>query len=142
MWSLGMVLHRMLFFKLPWRYSADGAGKDSDTPVGEFPDPYASTNPHIKPKVRRPPARNEAEKMERLEEEVLSYPGFRSSPALVKAFEVRKLPAAILVLLENILNPNPVKRPTCERVKSAVQEGKVFLLQLEFFFQATYVVVF
>ncbi|KAJ3988912.1 kinase-like protein [Lentinula detonsa] len=112
MWSLGMVLHRMLFFKLPWRYSTDGTG----------PLNASSPNP---PKVRRPPARDEAEKMDRLEEELLAYPGFRSTPALVEAFEGRKLPRAILVLLENLLNPVPSKRPTCKKVKSAVRDGMV-----------------
>ncbi|KAJ3926733.1 MAG: kinase-like domain-containing protein [Lentinula lateritia] len=116
MWSLGMILHRMLFFKLPWRYASDGVG-DSDTPRGtENP----GSNP---PKVRRPPARDEAEKMDRLEEEVLAYPGFRSTPALIEAFEGRKLPRAILILLENLLNPVASKRPACRKVKSAVSEG-------------------
>lgn len=119
MWSLGMILHRMLFFRLPWRYASDGVGEDPDT---------STTNglPEGKtPKSRRPPARNEAEKMERLEQEVLSYSGFRSTPELVQAFEARKLPRAVLVLLENLLNPLPGKRPTCERVKGAVRDGKV-----------------
>ncbi|KAJ3744375.1 kinase-like domain-containing protein [Lentinula detonsa] len=120
MWSLGMVLHRMLFFKLPWRYSTDGVGQDSDIPTGTGPLNATSPNP---PKVRRPPARDEAEKMDRLEEELLAYPGFRSTPALVEAFEGRKLPRAILVLLENLLNPVPSKRPTCKKVKSAVRDG-------------------
>ncbi|KAJ3894666.1 kinase-like protein [Lentinula edodes] len=87
MWSLGMILHRMLFFKLPWRYASDG--------------------------------------MDRLEEEVLAYPGFRSTPALIEAFEGRKLPRAILILLENLLNPVASKRPACRKVKSAVSEGMV-----------------
>ncbi|KAJ3906702.1 hypothetical protein F5879DRAFT_1008704 [Lentinula edodes] len=117
MWSLGMILHRMLFFKLPWRYASDGVGKDSDTPRG-------TENPGSNhPKVRRPPARDEAEKMDRLEEEVLAYPGFRSTPALIEAFEGRKLPRAILILLENLLNPIASKRPACRKVKSAVSEG-------------------
>ncbi|KIK63101.1 hypothetical protein GYMLUDRAFT_163886 [Collybiopsis luxurians FD-317 M1] len=120
MWSLGMVLHRMLFFRLPWRYAADAEGTDPDTPTGS-----GTSFGNAKPKIRRPPARNEAEKMERLEEEVLSYPGFRSNPGLVKAFQGRKLPQAILILLENLLNPNPNKRPTCEQVKGAVRDGKV-----------------
>ncbi|KAJ3714285.1 kinase-like domain-containing protein [Lentinula raphanica] len=109
MWSLGMVLHRMLFFKLPWKYASDGVGQDSDTPVGtELRNGNAST-----------------EKMDRLEEEVLAYPGFRSSPDLIKAFEGRKLPKAVLVLLESLLNPVPSKRPTCRKVKSALRDGMV-----------------
>ncbi|KAF5377324.1 hypothetical protein D9757_008003 [Collybiopsis confluens] len=119
MWSLGMVLHRMLFFRLPWRYAMDAEGIDSDTPLGT-----GVTFGNGKPKIRRPPPRDEAEKMGRLEEEVLSYPGFRSDPKLVKAFQGRKLPQAILILLENLLNPIPSKRPTCEQVKGAVRDGK------------------
>lgn len=125
MWSLGMILHRMLFFKLPWRYTSDGVGEDPTTPMGSgLPEPMGDAKAKP-PKMRRPPARNEAEKIERLEQEVLSYSGFRSTPVLVQAFEARKLPRAMLVLLENLLNPIPAKRPTCERVKGAVRDGKV-----------------
>ncbi|KAJ4477160.1 kinase-like domain-containing protein [Lentinula aciculospora] len=122
MWSLGMILHRMLFFKLPWKYATDGAGKDSDIPIGTESSEHWRSN---SPKVRRSPARDEAEKMDRLEEEVLAYPGFRSTPVLFKAFEGRKLPRAILVLLENLLDPVPGKRPTCKKVKTAVRDGMV-----------------
>ncbi|KAF9066662.1 kinase-like domain-containing protein [Rhodocollybia butyracea] len=127
MWSLGMVLHRMLFFRLPWKYSADGVGvgEDPNTPIGTgLAHPLDDARPH-NPKIRRPPARDEAEKMDRLEQEVLTYPGFRSTPALVQALELRKLPRAVLVLLETLLNPVPNKRPTCGRVKGAVRDGKL-----------------
>ena len=30
MWSLGMILHRLLFFKLPYRYSSDGDMRSGD----------------------------------------------------------------------------------------------------------------
>ena len=30
MWSLGMILHRLLFFKLPYRYSSDGDVRSGD----------------------------------------------------------------------------------------------------------------
>lgn len=54
MWSLGMILHKLLFFRLPYRYASDGDAT-SEAPDG-------------------------AEKMDKLEREVLEYPGFVSSP--------------------------------------------------------------
>ena len=63
--------------------------------------------------------------MARLEAEVLSYPGFKSTPAVISAFEVRSLPRAYLILLENLLTPIPSSRPTCEKVLGALREGKV-----------------
>ena len=53
MWSLGMILHKLLFFRLPYLYAADGDANGE--PVGEVDD---------------------AEKLDRLEREVLSYTGF------------------------------------------------------------------
>ena len=47
-WSLGMILHKLLFFYLPYRYASGG---DGNSGVGE------------------------GEKMERLEKEILEYPG-------------------------------------------------------------------
>lgn len=83
----------------------------------------------------------EFEKMERLEKEVLDYPGlvfffskiiiiwylfrFKSNPNLVSGFEARKLPRAFLVLLENLLNKTPSARPSSERVAKAIRDGKV-----------------
>lgn len=49
MWSLGMILHKLLFFHLPYTYASDS---DGDSAAGE------------------------GDKMERLEREVLSYPGY------------------------------------------------------------------
>lgn len=54
MWSLGMILHKLLFFRLPYRYASDG---DADTNRGN-----AS-------------AVDEADTMDRLEKEVLRYTG-------------------------------------------------------------------
>ncbi|KAF8157058.1 kinase-like domain-containing protein [Crassisporium funariophilum] len=102
MWSLGMILHKLLFFKLPYRYAAGGDAN------GE------------------PISRNEeGEKMDRLEKEVLEYAGFKSNPNLVAGFEARKLPRAFLVLLENLLHKTPVSRPSCERVAAAIRDGKL-----------------
>ena len=50
MWSLGMILHKLLFFKSPYQYASDG--EDLGSKVGE------------------------TDKMDRLEQEVLGYPGF------------------------------------------------------------------
>lgn len=47
MWSLGMVLYKMLFFRLPYRYATEGEAS----------------------------ARDEADKMNKLEQEILTYPG-------------------------------------------------------------------
>ncbi|KAF9564514.1 kinase-like protein [Agrocybe pediades] len=102
MWSLGMILHKLLFFKLPYRYAA--AGDANGEPISRD---------------------EEGEKMERLEKEVLEYPGFKSTAALVAGFEARRLPRAFLVLLENLLHKSPAGRPSCERVSIAIKEGKL-----------------
>lgn len=52
MWSLGMILHKLLFFKLPYHYAA--SGDENGESVAEL---------------------GEGEKMDRLEQEVLNYPG-------------------------------------------------------------------
>ncbi|KAK7031305.1 putative serine/threonine-protein kinase iks1 [Paramarasmius palmivorus] len=104
MWSLGMILHKMLFFKLPYRYAS--RGNESGEPCDD-----------------------EKDKMAALEHEVLSYPGFKSDQSLATAFEVRRIPKAILVLLESLLNPLSAVRPTCEMVSSAIRQGKYILLE-------------
>lgn len=58
MWSLGMILHKMLFFNLPYRYASDGDGNS---------------------------AAGESDKMERLEREVLNYPGCVSFIRLIRS---------------------------------------------------------
>lgn len=50
---------------------------------------------------------------------------FKSASSMVTAFEARRLPRAFLVLLESLLNPLPSARPSCERVSSAIREGRV-----------------
>jgi len=117
-----MILHKVLFFKLPYRYAAEGDANGEPISRDE-----------------------EGEKMERLEKEVLGYLGyvyylqiilwlmsslssrhsFKSTPNLVAGFEARRLPRAFLVLLENLLHKSPNVRPSCERVASAIREGKV-----------------
>ncbi|KAF7289833.1 hypothetical protein MIND_01357600 [Mycena indigotica] len=99
MWSLGMILHKMLFFKSPYQYASDG--EDLGSKVGE------------------------SDKMDRLEQEVLTYPGFKSTPTLALQFDTRKLPRAFLVLLEGLLHVTPFSRPSCERVVTAIREGKL-----------------
>ncbi|KAK0203952.1 kinase-like domain-containing protein [Desarmillaria ectypa] len=102
MWSLGMILHKLLFFKLPYHYAA--AGDASEETLNSLA---------------------EGDKMDRLEQEVLNYPGFKRTPVLITAFEGRKLPRAYFVLLESLLNPNPLARPSCERVLTAIREGRL-----------------
>ncbi|KAG2363945.1 kinase-like domain-containing protein [Suillus spraguei] len=97
MWSLGMILHKMLFFKLPYRYATEGEATAYD----------------------------EADKMDKLEQEILGYIGFRSTSALATTFESRRLPRSFLILLEGLLSINPSLRPSCERIVSAMREGRV-----------------
>ncbi|KAF4581706.1 putative serine/threonine-protein kinase iks1 [Pleurotus pulmonarius] len=106
MWSLGMILHKLLFFKLPYRYAAIG---DSN---GE---PVSGVDEH--------------EKMDRLEKEILGYAGFKPSQDNVASFEARRLPRAFLVLLESLLSITPSGRPSSERVSNAIREGKLDPLQ-------------
>ncbi|KAI6127893.1 kinase-like domain-containing protein [Pisolithus croceorrhizus] len=97
MWSLGMILHKMLFFRLPYRYATEGEGsEEGDTDV-----------------------------MNKLEKEILGYSGFRSTPSLSAAFESRRLSRAFLILLETLLSITPSSRPSCERIASAIREGRV-----------------
>lgn len=104
MWSLGMILHKMLFFRLPYRYAAEGDANGQ---------PISSTD--------------ETQKMEKLEKEVLSYPGFKFTPAMVTAFEARRLPRSFLILLESLLNILPLSRPPVERISAAIKDHKVDL---------------
>lgn len=96
MWSLGMILHKMLFFKLPYRYATEGEATAYD----------------------------DADKMDKLEQEILGYIGFRSTSALATTFESRRLPRSFLILLEGLLSINPSLRPSCERIVSAMREGR------------------
>ncbi|KAI0945315.1 hypothetical protein AcW1_001562 [Taiwanofungus camphoratus] len=98
MWSVGMILHKLLFFRLPYRHASDGTANER---------------------------KDEPEAADVLEKEVLTYSGFKSSPVMVTAFESRHLPRAYLVLLEGLLNITPSTRPSCERVLSAIREGKL-----------------
>ncbi|KAG1722638.1 kinase-like domain-containing protein, partial [Suillus paluster] len=97
MWSLGMILHKMLFFKLPYRYATEGEASAYD----------------------------DADKMDKLEQEILGYSGFRSTSALATTFESRRLPRSFLILLEGLLSINPSVRPSSERIVSAMREGRV-----------------
>jgi hypothetical protein len=49
-----MILHKMVFFKLPYRYANDGDGDDATGGGNE----------------------GEGEKMDKLEQEVVRYPGY------------------------------------------------------------------
>ncbi|KAI0360616.1 kinase-like protein [Trametes cingulata] len=97
MWSLGMILHKLLFFRLPFRHTSDCEDPSRPKDGKEFAD--------------------------RLEAEILGYPGFKSSSAMVAAFESRRLPRAYLYLLENLLHVKPAVRMSAERVLNAIKEG-------------------
>ncbi|KAH9896927.1 kinase-like domain-containing protein [Cubamyces lactineus] len=99
MWSLGMILHKLLFFRLPYRYSSDCEDPSRPKDGKEFAD--------------------------RLEAEILRYPGFKPTPSMVTAFESRRLPRAYLYLLENLLHVKPAVRMSSERVMNAIKEGSL-----------------
>lgn len=98
MWSLGMILHKLLFFHLPYTYASDGDGGS---------------------------AAGEGDKMERLEKEVSSYPGFKFTAEIESKFKTRKLSRNYLVLLESLLHILPSARPSCERVLGGIREGRL-----------------
>jgi serine/threonine protein kinase len=107
MWSLGMILHKLIFFRLPYRWAAYG-----DRPL----DGFSHTSPHEDG--------GQGSDMDRLEREVSSYPGFQSTARLETLFASRRLPRSYLVLLESLLNVSPVARPSCEKVLAALHLGK------------------
>ncbi|KDQ06555.1 hypothetical protein BOTBODRAFT_181484 [Botryobasidium botryosum FD-172 SS1] len=85
MWSLGMILHKLLFFRLPY------ANEDIDN----------------------------------LEKEIMGYRGFIPSAEVQAACTRRGLPRAILRLLESLLDTKPSRRPTCDRVLTALRAEKM-----------------
>ncbi|KAL7284149.1 hypothetical protein ACG7TL_001430 [Trametes sanguinea] len=97
MWSLGMILHKLLFFRLPYRYTSDCEDPSRPKDGKEFADKLAA--------------------------EILRYPGFKSSQSMVTSFESRRLPRAYLYLLENLLHVKPPVRMSAERVLNAMKEG-------------------
>ncbi|KIP06309.1 hypothetical protein PHLGIDRAFT_107158 [Phlebiopsis gigantea 11061_1 CR5-6] len=100
MWSLGMILHKLLFFQLPYKHASDSTEK-----VDSKVDGKAT--------------------MELLQKEVHDYPGFKSSRNLETTFSSRRLPSSFLVLLETLLHVTASKRPSSERVVTAIREGRV-----------------
>ncbi|KAI0264595.1 kinase-like domain-containing protein, partial [Gloeopeniophorella convolvens] len=109
MWSLGMILHKLLFFRLPYRWAAygDRLGLDGSSNTAHQEDDRGNND------------------MDRLEREVSAYPGFKSSARLETLFASRRLPRSYLVLLESLLNVSPPVRPSCEKVLAALHLGKV-----------------
>jgi serine/threonine protein kinase len=114
MWSLGMILHKLIFFRLPYRWAAygDRPGLDGSDPKSLDEDDERGND------------------TDRLEREVSSYPGFKSTARLETLFTSRRLPRSYLVLLESLLNVSPTARPTCEKVLAALHLGKVCSLRL------------
>ncbi|KAI0064990.1 kinase-like protein [Artomyces pyxidatus] len=106
MWSLGMILHKLLFFRLPYRWAAHGDRAESDSGLNSRGD-------------------GDGSHMDKLEREVSNYPGFKATPELETIFASRRLPRAYIVLLENLLNVLPTARPSCEKVLAAVHLGKL-----------------
>ena len=110
-----MILHKLLFFRLPYRWAAYG-----DRPL----DGFSHASPHED-------GENDND-MDRLEREVSSYAGFKSTPRLETLFTSRRLPRTYLVLLESLLNVSPATRPSCEKVLAAIHLGKVGFTSLFF----------
>jgi hypothetical protein len=104
-----MILHKLIFFRLPYRWAA----------YGDRPGLYGAD-------ARSPDEDDEkGADMDRLEREVSSYPGFKSTPRLETQFTSRRLSRSYLVLLESLLNIAPASRPSCEKVLAALHLGKV-----------------
>jgi len=62
--------------------------------------------------------------MDRLEREVSSYPGFKSTPRLETLFRSRRLHRSYLVLVESLFNVAlAAVRPSCEKVLAASHLG-------------------
>ena len=105
-----MILHKLVFFRLPYRWAA----------YGDRPGLYGSDTKSLNEDDEK------TDDTDRLEREVSSYPGFKSTARLETLFTSRRLPRSYLVLLESLLNVSPVARPTCEKVLAALHLGKVF----------------
>jgi hypothetical protein len=110
-----MILHKLVFFRLPYRWAA----------YGDRPGLYGSDAKSLNEDDEK------ADDTDRLEREVSSYPGFKSTARLETLFTSRRLPRSYLVLLESLLNVSPVTRPTCEKVLAALHLGKVCSLIID-----------
>lgn len=72
MWSLGMILHKLLFFKLPYRFVFLRSLAARSLTISIFYFRYAAEGDANGEPISRD---DEGEKMMRLESEVLDYPG-------------------------------------------------------------------
>ncbi|THU97930.1 kinase-like protein [Dendrothele bispora CBS 962.96] len=151
MWSLGMVLHKMLFFRLPYFYASSGGGEvmyppflDNEGPEEEvegrengggkkdkngvsFNNVASSVNvdhhlPLPRPNIPHRPL-SERTTQDLLQAEILAYPGFKSSPRFRQVFRNRRLKENYLLVLENLLSVEPGKREGCGTVLRAVKRG-------------------
>ncbi|KAH7096145.1 kinase-like protein [Auriculariales sp. MPI-PUGE-AT-0066] len=103
MWSLGMILYKMVFFRLPW-ISGQASTDSPDGGLGPA-------------RVRNADSGGfQAE----LEEEIRNYRGFAASLSQRATISARGLPVGLVPLLESLLHISPRARPTCERVLAAV----------------------
>ncbi|KAJ7848573.1 other/IKS protein kinase [Mycena olivaceomarginata] len=80
------------------------------SPLTGLLNPFASDGDAVGSKV------GEGDKMDRLENEVATYPGFKSNQALAIQFDSRRLPRAFLVLLEGLLHVTPSGRAVLDPV--------------------------
>ncbi|GAA6012802.1 hypothetical protein JCM10207_005365 [Rhodosporidiobolus poonsookiae] len=94
LWALGLILHLLCFFALPWRHEDDMAQLEKEIRAyrGFFPsDVFPS-----------PPS---------------SLSSATSSHALTARHD---LPPSLLLLLSTLINLSPSHRPSCERVEKAL----------------------
>lgn len=119
-----MILHKLLFFRLPYKWASDGEGVRDISRGAE--DGHSV--------------------MDRLENEVRAYngyaciifsiccvlrsqhrvlPRFKPNASIDTLFKSRHLPRAYLVLLENLLNTSTAVRPSCERILQGLHSGMV-----------------
>lgn len=112
MWSVGMILHKLLFFKLPYASSSDNTrdGREASDALEREVQAYAGYAVYWTGLYAHA--------------DEVSH-SFKSSPSLQTVFESRRLPKAYLWLLEGLLNINPSIRPSSDRVLGAIREGRV-----------------
>lgn len=105
-----MILHKLLFFKLPYSSSSDNTryGREASDALEREVQAYTGYMMFHIEYAR-----------------TLIYPSFKSSPTLQTQFESRRLPKAYLFLLEGLLNITPSIRPSSDRVLGAIREGRV-----------------
>ncbi|GAA5936987.1 hypothetical protein JCM10213_000159 [Rhodosporidiobolus nylandii] len=97
LWGLGLVLHLLCFFALPWKSGDDTLSLEREIRAyrGFFPSDALPAYPPSSPP---------------------------SSPLLIARHD---LPLSLLLLLSSLINRSPSSRPSCERVSSALPSIRI-----------------